>query len=260
MIAIPPLDELLRRDRRWVFCGLTATAALAWAYQLYMAWGMEHMSPQMAALMPNMQLWRAWDVFLLFAMWVVMMAAMMVPSVAPTVLVFAEINRRRREARSPFVRTGVFLAGYLTVWAAFSLGATVAQWWLHKAALVSAAMETTSPLVAGALLVTTGLFQWTPWKDACLSRCRSPIGFILNHWRDGIRGAFRVGLLHGSFCVGCCALLMMLLFVNGVMNVMWMALLTGFVLVEKLVPAGRLTARIGGVALCVWGIWVVLAR
>jgi predicted metal-binding membrane protein len=258
MTPSPALESLLRRDRQLVLAGLGATAALAWAYQLTMAWGMEHASPGMAMLMPNMRLWRAWDLFLLFAMWFVMMVAMMLPSVAPTVLVFAELARQRREARSPFVSAGVFLAGYVAAWGAFSLLATLAQWRLHQAAVVSAAMDTTSPLVAGGLLVASGLFQWTPWKDACLTRCRSPLGFILNHWREGLRGALRVGFLHGSFCVGCCALLMALLFVNGVMNVLWMAALTALVLVEKLAPAGRSTPRLIGAALVGWGIWVVV--
>jgi predicted metal-binding membrane protein len=254
------LEALLQRDRRLVMYGLAGTAALAWAYQLYMAWGMEHMSPAMAAIMPNMLAWRASDVFLLFAMWVVMMVAMMVPSVAPTILVFAEINRKRREQHSPFVPTGVFLAGYLGAWVAFSLAATLAQWGLHAASLVSSAMVATSPVLGGALLIATGLFQWTPFKEACLTRCRSPLGFILTHWRDGLVGAFRTGFLHGSYCVGCCALLMALLFVNGVMNVLWMAVLTAFVFVEKLVPGHRWTGRVAGLVLCGWGVWMLVAR
>ena len=254
------LEGLLQRDRRLVVSGLVGTAALAWAYQLYMAWGMERMSPAMAAIMPNMQAWRAWDLLLLFAMWVVMMVAMMVPSVAPTILVFAQINRKRREQHSPFVPTGVFLAGYLAAWAAFSLAATLAQWGLHRAALVSSAMVATSPALAGMLLITTGIFQWTPFKEACLARCRSPLGLILTHWRDGLLGAFRVGFLDGSYCIGCCALLMGLLFVNGVMNVWWMAVLTAFVLVEKLAPAHLWTARVAGALLCGWGVWMLLAH
>jgi predicted metal-binding membrane protein len=253
------LEALLQRDRRVVVYGLAATAALAWAYQIYLAWGMEHMSPSMAALMPNMQEWRGWDLFLLFAMWAVMMVAMMVPSVAPTILAFAAINRKRREQDSPFAPTGVFVAGYLAAWAAFSLAATMAQWGLHAASLVSSAMVATSPLLGGALLVATGIFQWTRLKEACLARCRSPVGFILTHWRDGLAGSFRVGFLHGSYCVGCCALLMALLFVNGVMNIWWMAVLTAFVLVERLVPASRLTGRVVGLLLFGWGLWMLRA-
>jgi predicted metal-binding membrane protein len=189
-----------------------------------------------------------------------MMVAMMVPSVAPTILVFAQINRKRREQHSPFVPTSVFLTGYLAAWAAFSVAATLAQWGLHTAALVSSAMVATSPVLAGILLITTGIFQWTRFKEACLARCRSPLGLILTHWRDGLVGAFRVGFLDGSYCVGCCALLMALLFVNGVMNVWWMAVLTAFVLVEKLVPAHLWTGRVAGLLLCGWGVWMLVAR
>lgn len=259
MTAAISVEALLRRDRWAVAAGVAGAAALAWAYQLYMAWGMEHGSPLIAALMPSMQAWTAWDAFLLFAMWALMMVAMMLPSVAPTVLAFAEVNRRRREQRSPFARTGVFLAGYLTAWMGFSLVATVAQVALHQMALLSPAMVAKSPVLAGGLLVATGVFQWTPFKQACLSRCRSPLGFVLAHWRDGIHGAFRVGLLHGAYCTGCCALLMALLFVNGVMNVVWIAVLTLFVLAEKLVPWHPWSGRLAGLLLCGWGVWVLAA-
>ena len=253
------LEGLLQRDRRLVVYGLAATTAMAWAYQLYMSWGMEHPSPVMAALMPDMLAWRGRDLLLLFAMWLVMMVAMMVPSVAPTLLAFARINRTRRERQGPFVPTGVFFAGYLAAWAAFSLAATVAQWGLHSATLVSSAMVLQSPALAGVLLVATGVFQMTPFKEACLSRCRSPLGFVLASWRDGLGGAFRMGLLQGTYCVGCCALLMALLFVNGVMNVGWMLVLTAFVLVEKTAPRAAWTRRAAGVLLLAWGGWLLLA-
>jgi predicted metal-binding membrane protein len=257
MQARTSVEAVLRRDRWVVGAGLAGAVALAWAYQLYMDWGMKHASPVIAALMPSMQSWAVWDAFLLFAMWALMMIAMMLPSVAPTVLAFAEINRRRREQESPFVPTSVFVAGYLTAWMGFSLVVTAAQVALHEAALLSPAMIARSHLFAGGLLVCTGVFQWTPLKQACLSRCRSPLGFVLAHWRDGIAGAFRIGLLHGTYCIGCCALLMTLLFVNGVMNVAWIALLTAYVLAEKLVSAPAWTGRVAGLLLCGWGLWVL---
>ncbi len=172
MQAAISFEALLRRDRWVVGAGIAGATALAWAYQIYMAWGMEHGSPLIAALMPRMQAWTAWDALLLFAMWVLMMIAMMLPSVAPTVLAFAEINRRRREERSPFVPTGVFLAGYLAAWVGFSLVATLAQEALHAAALMSPAMMARSPILAGVLLVATGVFQWTPLKQAVDLRLR----------------------------------------------------------------------------------------
>jgi predicted metal-binding membrane protein len=255
--ATTSVEGVLRHDRRIIAAGLAGAVAVAWAYQIYMDWGMRHGSAVIAALMPIMQAWTGVDALLLFTMWVLMMVAMMLPSVAPTVLAFAEINRRRREQQSPFVPTGVFLAGYLAAWVGFSLVATIAQVALHASALLSPAMVARSPLFAGSLLIATGVFQWTPLKDACLSRCRSPLGFLLGHWREGNRGAFRLGLLHGSYCVGCCALLMTLLFVNGVMNVGWMAALTAFILAEKLLPASPWTARVSGLVLCAWGVWLL---
>lgn len=259
MQAATSLEALLRRDRWIIGSALGGAAALAWAYQAYMAWGMEHGSRLIAALMPSVYDWTVRDALLLFVMWALMMIAMMLPSVAPTVLAFAEVNRRRRAQRSPAVPTGVFLAGYLAAWAGFSVAATLAQKALHEAALMSPAMMARSRAFAGVVLIATGAFQWTPLKQACLARCRSPFSFVLAHWRDGIAGAFKVGLVHGSYCVGCCALLMALLFVNGVMNVGWMVLVSAFVLVEKLAPAHLWTGRAAGVLLCAWGAWVLTA-
>jgi len=260
MQAVHSVEVLLRRDRWVVAGGVAGAVALAWAYQLYMVWGMEHGSTVIAMLMPNTQSWTAFDAFLLFVMWVLMMVAMMLPSVAPTVLAFAEVNRRRREQQSPFVRTGVFLSGYLTAWVGFSLVATAAQLALHTAALLSPAMVARSPVLGAGLLFATGVFQWTPLKQACLSRCRSPLGFVLTHWREGAAGAFGVGLLHGAYCTGCCALLMALLFVNGVMNIAWIAVLTLFVLAEKLLPWPIWPGRLAGLLLCIWGALVLTAR
>lgn len=257
--AMTPLEAVLRRDRWIIGSALALATALAWGYQVYMAWGMAHGSRVIAALMPRVASWTASDVLLLFVMWVLMMLAMMLPSVAPTVLAFAEVNRRRRAEQSPAVPTGVFVAGYLTAWIGFSAAATFLQKALHDAALMSPAMMSRNRAFAGAVLVAAGLFQWTPLKRACLRGCRSPFSFVLAHWRDGVAGAFRVGLVHGSYCVGCCALLMALLFVNGVMSVSWMVLVSLFVLVEKLAPVHLWTGRLAGALLCAWGAWVLAA-
>jgi predicted metal-binding membrane protein len=186
-------------------------------------------------------------------MWAEMMVAMMIPSAAPTILVFARVNRQRREHDRPYVHSGWFLLGYLSIWFGFSLAAAAAQWALHGAALLSPAMQSTSPILGGAVLIAAGIFQWTPWKRACLRHCRSPLDFLLGHWREGGVGAFRMGLEHGFYCTGCCWLLMAVLFVVGVMNILWIALLTGLVLLETVLPA-RTRARVAvGLALCVWG-------
>jgi predicted metal-binding membrane protein len=203
--------------------------------------------------MPQMQTWGWVDLVLLFVMWAVMMVAMMVPTAAPMILIFAKVNRQRRERQQPFVSTAVFLAGYLLVWSGFSLLATLAQWGLHSAALLSPMMVSTSAVLGGVLLVAAGIFQWTPLKYACLTHCRSPLSFLMTDWREGTRGALVMGLKHGSYCTGCCWFLMALLFVAGVMNLLWVATITAFVLIEKTVPRGDLVGRIAGVILVVAG-------
>lgn len=253
---------LLRRDRLLILSGLTLITALAWVYLLYLARGMPGMSDMemgMAMEMagPQIQPWGMADLVLLIAMWVVMMVAMMTPSTAPMILTFAGISRRRREGLRPYVPTGVFVLGYLLVWAGFSVLAALAQWGLHATALLSPMMMSTSPVLGGALLIAAGIFQWTPLKHACLRRCRSPMGFILHEWREGTWGALVMGLRHGAYCVGCCWLLMGLLFVAGVMNLLWVAIIAGFVLVEKLAPAGHWVGKIGGLLLLAWGGWLV---
>jgi predicted metal-binding membrane protein len=182
---------------------------------------------------------------------------MMIPSAAPMILTFAMINRKRREQERPYVPTSLFLLGYLVVWTAFSFAAAVAQWALHGAALLSPMMKSTSPFLAGGLLIVAGLFQWTKWKHACLNHCRSPLQFLLQDWREGPRGALTMGIKHGAYCAGCCWMLMALLFVAGVMNMVWVAAITILVLVEKMAPQiWRLRHGIG-VILVAWGVWVI---
>ena len=186
--------------------------------------------------MPMLQQWRAADLVLLFVMWLVMMVAMMVPSATPMLLMFATIVRQRRQRQQPAVPTGVFLLGYLLVWAGYSALATFAQWGLHSAALLSPMMMTTSGRLGGALLIVAGLFQFTPLKSLCLSRCRSPLGFLTTEWREGVRGALIMGIKHGGYCVTCCWSLMALLFVAGVMNLLWVVAIAALVLLEKVTP------------------------
>ncbi len=244
----------MRRDRVFVTVGLVAVAGLGWAYTLYLARGMSGMAMGANMAMPQMQAWSVVDLALLFVMWAVMMVAMMVPSASPVILMMAAANRKRRERDDPLVSTGLFLAGYLLAWTAFSAVATAAQWGLHAAALLSPAMVDTSPVLGGLLLISAGLFQFTSLKRACLSHCRSPLGFIMGHWRDGPLGALRMGLEHGLYCVGCCWILMALLFVAGVMNLVWVAAISLFVLAEKVLPCGESVGRIGGTVLLVTGV------
>ena len=248
------LETLLRRDRVVVTAGLIAVAAVGWAYMLYLAQGMAGMDMESDMTMPQMQAWGPVDLALVFVMWAIMMVGMMVPSAAPLILMMAAANRRRRQQDDPLVPTSLFLGGYLLAWTAFSAVATTAQWGLHSAALLSPALVHTSPLLGGALLVLAGVFQFTPLKQACLAHCRSPLGFVMGHWRDGRVGAMRMGLEHGLYCVGCCWILMALLFVAGVMNLAWVAGISLFVLAEKVLPGGELIGKLGGLALLATGV------
>lgn len=257
LLSGPAARRVPGRDRVIVLSGLAAAAVLAWAYVLYMGWGMAHMDAGMAmAVMPRMTNWRFVDLLLVFAMWAIMMAAMMLPSIVPMVLSFASLSSRRRAQQLPYVPTSVFVLGYLAVWSGFSLCATLAQWGLLEARLVTPMMVSATPLLAAALLVAAGVFQFTPLKHACLAKCASPLGFLLTEWRDGALGAWIMGVRHGAYCVGCCALLMTLLFVFGVMNVLWIVALSIYILLEKMLPHARWLRFMGGVLLICWGIAV----
>jgi predicted metal-binding membrane protein len=257
------LDVLLRRDRLVVVGALAALTVAAWLYLVHLASAMSHMAmpdmPGMAMTMPAMHAWSWVELGALVVMWSVMMVAMMVPSAAPMILMFAAINRRRREQPGPLVPTAAFVAGYLLVWTGFSVLASLAQWGLHAAALLSPMMVSTSPWLGGVLLMAAGIFQWSPLKEACLSGCRSPMSFIMTRWRPGRGGALRMGLEHGAYCLGCCWLLMAMLFVAGVMNLLWIAAIAAFVLLEKVVPRGKLVGRVAGVVLAGAG-GLLLAR
>lgn len=258
MSVNPTPSAVLKRDRAIVAAGLAGLVLLSWIYLLYMDWGMRHMEAAMGmVIMPAMQAWTAWDLVLVFLMWAIMMVAMMVPAVSPVILLFAEINRRRRGQQSAFVATGQFLLGYLAVWTGFSLAATFAQWGLLTVALLSPMMEGTSKALSAGLLLVAGLFQFSRLKYACLAHCRSPMGFFLTEWRDGPWGAFKMGLKHGGYCLACCWALMALLFAVGVMNLLWVAGLSAFVLVEKLTPANRWISRLGGLCFIAWAAWII---
>jgi predicted metal-binding membrane protein len=271
------LEALLKRDRYWILGGLTAITLLSWAYLVFLAQDMAAMNMPvtdmpvadmpgmnmskemgMSAAMPQMQAWQPREFVLMFVMWTVMMVAMMVPTAAPMILTFAAINRKRPAPHALLSRTSAFVLGYLLVWVGFALIATGAQGLLHQAALLSPMMATTNQLLASLLLLAAGLFQWTPLKYTCLHHCRSPFSFLLNDWRAGTKGALQMGLKHGSYCLGCCWSLMALLFVAGVMNLLWIATLTALILVEKIAPKGHYLSRIAGVVFVGWGIWLAV--
>jgi predicted metal-binding membrane protein len=258
------LETLLRRDRVVAGTALAVLIVAAWLYLLHLASAMSDMTmpdmptmPGMAMAMPAMHAWSWVEVGALVVMWAVMMVGMMTPAAAPMILMFATIHRRRTTEGRPAVPTAIFVLGYLAVWTIYSVVAAVAQAGLHAAALLSPAMAATSPLLAGGLLVAAGVFQWTPLKRACLAACRSPLSFLMTGWREGRGGALVMGLRHGLHCLGCCWALMALLFVAGVMNLLWVAAIAVSVLVEKVVPRGDLVGRIAGLGLVAAGVLLV---
>ncbi|HLG49256.1 MAG TPA: DUF2182 domain-containing protein [Reyranella sp.] len=248
--------DLLLRQRVVIVAALATVAALAW---LYLFLDAADMTAAMAGMDRTMAMppRAAIELVLLFAMWWVMMVGMMLPGVAPVILTFATVNRNRQARGEPYVPAALFAAGYLLAWGGFSLVATLAQEALERAALLSPMdMTTNNRLLGGLLFVAAGLYQFTPIKLACLQSCRSPLDFVLNHWRDGAGGALRMGLTHGVHCLGCCWVLMLLLFVGGVMNLLWIAVLAIVVLIEKL-STGPWIGRAGGVLLIAYGAWLI---
>ena len=203
--------------------------------------------------------WTAADVFFTFVMWAVMMVGMMAGTAAPVLLLFAAARAGRGE-RGARLAVLMFGLGYLTVWVGFSACAALAQWALHQTAMLSPAMTASSPYLGGAILIGAGAYQLTPWKGACLTQCRSPLGFLMTNWRDGELGALQMGARHGAYCLGCCWALMCVLFVVGVMNLVWVATLTGFVLLEKIGPAGTIVARAAGAVMVLAGILLIAAK
>jgi predicted metal-binding membrane protein len=241
-----------RIPRRVFGGGLLALVVASWSYLLYQEWAMRHMDLVDMA-MPSAGPWSASDYVLVFVMWAVMMVAMMLPSVLPTLRAYRAVVSTRARERSPDALTAVFAAGYVFTWTLFSAVATLVQSVLHAFSVVSPAMRAASPTLAGALLIAAGLYQWTPLKRACLARCAWPLQFLLRHWRAGASGGWRMGMIHGAYCAGCCWMLMALLFVYGMMNLAWIVAIAMYVLGEKLLPAQRWLPRLAGALLILWG-------
>jgi predicted metal-binding membrane protein len=233
--------------------GLALITGLSWAYLIFLSARMSDMQSPFA--MPMTSAWTGRDILLMWTMWAIMMAGMMLPSAAPMISAYS--TTVRSDAAGLHGSTTMFVVGYLAAWSGFAALATGAQWVLHDAALVSAMGVSTSRWLGGLLLLAAGAYQFTGLKEACLRQCRTPLGFLLNEWRDGQRGAVVMGARHGAVCVGCCWALMALLFVLGVMNLWWIALVAAVVLLEKIVPSDALTKMLG-VSLMVWGTVLVI--
>jgi predicted metal-binding membrane protein len=252
------LERMVKRDRMIVAAGLAAIIMLAWIRLVSEAGSMQAMAMDTrmhAAMgMADLRAWGLSDWFALFIMWAVMMAGMMLPSAAPVILLALAVYRRRGNEHAR-VSAVAFVSGYLVVWTTFSAAAAAAQIGLHQLALLTPDMAASSATLAGALLLMAGLYQWLPIKNACLTQCQSPLGFLTQHWQEQTTGALKMGLKHGLFCVGCCWALMALLFVVGVMNLLWVAVIAVFVLAEKMLPQGAALGRVTGMVLVGWGIY-----
>jgi len=245
-----------RVDRTAAYVGLSGVTAVAWIVTAQLAAGMRTpVEPMdMASAMPS-----TGQFLLTAAMWAAMMVGMMVPSATPMVVAYTEWTRRGAGNGRRAIAVASFLAGYLVVWSAFSLMAAGLHVALDRAGLLTSMGAVARPVVGGTLLVVAGAFQLSPWKESCLRACRSPFGFLVGEWRDGARGALTMGVRHGALCLGCCWLLMAVLFVVGTMHLAWMAAVAVFVLVEKVAPRRLRVGRTGAVVLIGWGMWTLLA-
>ena len=244
---------LPRRDRFYILAALLGVTAIAWIYLIRMASMMDSMP---MTVMEAMQIrpWSAQDFWLMFVMWAVMMVGMMVPTAIPMTLIYAAVAKKAASQGTSLAPTGIFVTGYVLVWTAFSAVATLAQWGLDQASLLTPMMASASPTLGAALLIVAGIYQMSPAKNACLDHCRTPAHFISQHWRPGLLGAVTMGTRHGAYCLGCCWALMGLLFFGGVMNLAWIAAITLFVLAEKILPFGARGGLIAGAAMLTVGL------
>jgi predicted metal-binding membrane protein len=250
------LESALRYDRTPAVVLLVLLPLVSWTWIVVMARDMNGPMTGASAWMMTAR-WDAPHLLLLWAMWAVMMTAMMLPSASPMLLLYGVVARRSAQG-SAARQFYALAAGYLVVWTVFSLGATALQRALAAVLFVSPMMEITRPAVGATLLLIAGVYQLTPIKHACLRTCQSPLGFLMSRWRTGLSGAFVMGLEHGAYCVGCCWALMLLLFAGGVMNLTVIVALTAFVAFEKLAPLGIHGARISGVLLIAAGFWMLV--
>lgn len=263
------LEAALRHDRVIMIAALVALTALAWADLVWLAndmamdgmdmTGFRMIPAGQGLMMPASAPWQPIEFGYVFAMWVVMMIGMMTPAVAPMILIYARVGRQAVSEGKPFAASGWFATGYLLAWTTFSMAATSVHWALERAALLTPMMVNSGNVLGAVVLIVVGLYQWTPLKDACLFYCQSPLVFIQRHggFRREPAGALRLGFRHGIYCVGCCWALMTLLFVGGVMSLLWIAVLAILVLLEKITPFGRVVARLAGVGFIAAGAWML---
>ena len=238
---------------------------LAWVYLLRESAAIDVMAAEarrytaMGMAGMTLRTWGPADWLGLFAMWAVMMVGMMLPSAAPVIMLVLGAYRLRGDSKARMAAVA-FVGGYAIVWTTFSAVAALGQLELHRTALLSDDMRLHSVVVSGLLLLIAGVYQWLPIKNRCLVHCQAPLAFLAQRWRPGVGGGFSMGATHGAFCVGCCWLLMTLLFVLGVMNLVWIVVLAAIVLLEKLTQHGLIAGRLAGLAAVAWGVYLLAAR
>jgi predicted metal-binding membrane protein len=248
----PILEKFLSNERWIVLAAVAIVSLIAWLHMAGMSsWG--------GALITRHSVhhWNAGIFLSHFLMWIVMMVAMMLPTAGPMIQTFATISRGRHRKKQPYVDTSIFVYGYIIVTAGYSILATLLQWWLHTHAMLTSLGASTSYLFSGVLLCVAGIYQWSSIKHACLRFCRNPFNFLMGNWREGTTGALYMGLKHGLLCTGCCWALMALMFVGGVMNLLWMIVITAVILIEKIAPKGDVFARIAGVGMTLCGMTLI---
>lgn len=228
--------------------GILLIVALSWYYMVF----------QMTMNMEPVGQWNSLDLFMLFLMWSIMMAGMMLPSATPVILWVDKINQRRRHSGTAYIPTLYFISGYLLIWSLFSGVITLIQWWLHSLSLLSPMMVSANTHFSAVLLILAGAYQWSPLKQQCLKLCKSPLSLMTTQWQEGTWGAIRLGMIHGQYCLGCCWALMTLLFVTGVMNLKWILLMSIFIMLEKRLKKGEKFGQLSGIAFIILGIslWI----
>ena len=249
-MAPASIIEFSARNERWiVLVGLGLVSATGLILTMWIGDGLM-MSAMRGQLGPTYPV-------LLFLMWWTMMMAMMLPSAAPAILTFGAISRKFATQTNTLTPVAFFAAGYAAIWTGFSLVAVALQILLSGKIMVSMMMAATSSIVGGGLLIAAGIYQLSPLKSACLRKCQAPLMFLARNWRKGALGAIWMGFEHGIYCIGCCWVLMGLLFYGGVMELRWIVGLAIYVAIEKLVPAGNILSRSVGGLLIAWGVWTV---
>jgi predicted metal-binding membrane protein len=249
------LEKILNNDRLIIFTGIVVVSLIAWTYMAEMSVSVEHLGSVHA-----MHAWNFNDFVSHFSMWVIMMIAMMLPTAGPMILTFSFISRDRKQKEQPYVKTSIFVAGYLIVSVGYSLLVTLLQLWLQSKAVLTSVGASNSYLFSGIVLLAAGIFQWSKIKQSCLRFCRNPFNFLMTNWKEETSGALYMGLKHGLLCTACCWALMLLMFVGGLMNLLWMVVITAIILIEKVAPRGDIFAKTAGVVMAFAGIYLILQR